>query len=179
MDEITRLIETYRSRGTAPEQSKLDALMDLERLRDPRIVPFLLGVLADPRELTPVRIHILKRLRNGNLVPADRLAVAWTILRVLSDRSNSDLRVHAAVALAEFTDIGGVPTLLGSLALDSDEAIDLRFSSFTSLQRAGPTSECVALLRQLLTDEALGRSARSVLSLWHVERGQDHGGPSC
>src|SRR5258708_7154301 len=45
-------------------------------------------------------------------------------------------------------------------------ALDLRYSAFTSLQRAGPTSESVSLLRQLTEDETLGRSARSLLSTW-------------
>ncbi len=169
MDEAGQLIETFRARATSSVRSKLDALMDLERLRDPRVVPFLLGVLADRREPTPVRIHVLKRLRNGNLLPAYRPVVAVAMLRVLSDRSSPDMRVDAALALAEFTEIDGVPTRLGRIALDPDEPIELRFAAFTSLQRAGPTTECVALLRQLQRDEALGRSARSVLSLWRLE----------
>lgn len=169
MDEAAQLIETFRARSTSSVRSKLDALMDLERLRDPRVVPFLLGVLADRREPTPVQIHVLKRLRNGNLLGAHLPVVVVALLRVLSDRSSPDMRVHAALALAEFTEVDGVPTRLGRLALDPDEPIELRFSAFTSLQRAGPTRECVGLLRQLLADEALGRSARSVLSLWRLE----------
>jgi len=57
-------------------------------------------------------------------------------------------------------------TTLGGLALDPDELIDLRYSAFTSLQRAGPTAECVALVQQLSADETLGGCARSLLSLW-------------
>ena len=169
MDEVGRLIETFRARATSSVRSKIDVLLDLERLRDARVVPFLLDVLADQREATPVRIHVLKRLRNGNLPPVYRAAVAEVILRILSDRSSPDLRVQAVLALAEFTDIHGVPTVLGHLALDPDEPIDVRFSAFTSLQRAGPTTECVAVLRQLLLDEVFDRSARRVLSLWRLE----------
>jgi hypothetical protein len=77
--------------------------------------------------------------------------------------------MQAALALAVFTDIDGVATALGGIALDSDEPIDLRYSAFTSLQRAEPTPECIALFRQLWTDEPLGPSARSVLSSWRVE----------
>ena len=171
MDEAERLIAAFRARATAPVRAKLDALLDLERLPHTRIVPFLLEVLADGQEPTPVRIHVLRRLRNGRLTPGDRPAVAEAILPVLSDRSSSDLRLQAALALAEFTDIDGVPTALGSLARDAAEPIDLRYSAFTSLQRAGPTPECVGLLRQLLTDEALGRSTRRVLAMWRVPCG--------
>jgi len=95
--------------------------------------------------------------------------VAAAILQVISDRSSPDLRLQASLGLGEFTDIAGVPTRLGRLALDSDEPIDLRYSAFTSLQRAGSTPECVTLLRELTTDEMLGRSARSLLSLWRLE----------
>jgi hypothetical protein len=127
-------------------------------------------VLVDRREPTKVRIHVLKRLRNGCHQPADRQSVAAeAILQVVSDRSSPDLQAQAVLALAEFTNIDGVQATLGGLALDPGEAIDVRYSAFTSLQRAGPTTEFVALLRQLLADDLLGRSARSVLSSWQLE----------
>ena len=59
--------------------------------------------------------------------------------------------------------------MLGSIALDLREPIDLRYSAFTSLERAGPVDECVEILRQLAVDEALGRSARSLLSTWKLK----------
>ena len=169
MDDVERLIEAFRARSTRSVLSKLDALLDLEQLDDPRIVPFLLHVLADQREPTEVRIHVLKRLRNGSLSSENRSLVAEAILQVVSDRSTPDLRLQAVLALAEFTDIDRVPATLGSLALDPGETIDVRYSAFTSFQRAGPTVECVAILRRLLADGMLGRSARTLLSLWHLE----------
>jgi hypothetical protein len=169
MDEVEQLMKAYESQATSLVVSKLSVLIDLEGLRDPRIVPFLLRVLADRREQTEVRIHVLKQLRNGRLLPECRPSVAEAILQVVSDRSSPDLRLQASLALAEFTDIAGVPTRLGRLALDSDEPIDIRYSAFTSLQRAGSTPECVTLLRELTTDGMLGPSARSLLSLWCVE----------
>jgi hypothetical protein len=146
----------------------LDVLLDLERLRDPRIVPFLLHVLSDRQEPAEVRIHVLKRLRNGTLAKELRPTVAHAIAQVVADRTSPDLRLHAALALAEFTDVDGVPATLGSLALDASEPLDLRYSAFTSLERAGPTPKCVALLRQLSADETLGPSARSLLSTWQL-----------
>jgi len=169
MDDVERLIEAFRARSTWSVLSKLDALLDLEQLDDPRIVPCLLHVLADQREPTEVRIHVLKRLRNGRLQPGDRQSVAEAVLMVLSDRSSPDLRLQAVLALAEFTNIDGVQATLGGLALDPGETIDVRYSAFTSLQRAGPTATCVAVLRQLSVDGMLGRSARSLLSLWRLE----------
>ena len=108
MDDVERLIEAFRARSTWSVLSKLDALLDLEQLDDPRIVPFLLHVLADQREPTEVRIHVLKRLRNGRLQPGDQQSVAEVVLMVLSDRSSPDLRLQAVLALAEFTNIDGV-----------------------------------------------------------------------
>ena len=168
MDEAERLIEAFRGRATSSVVSKLDALLDLERLGDPRVVPFLLEVLADRREPTEIRVHVLRRLRDARLIAGDRPAVAEAIVRVVSDRSSPALRLQTTLALAEFTDSDGVVTALGGLALDPAEPIDLRYSAFTSLQRAGPTTECVVLLQQLLPDEALGRSARRLLASWRL-----------
>ncbi len=125
-------------------------------------------MLADRREATPVRIHVLRRLRNGHSVPDYRPAIAEAIIRVLFERSSQELRLQAALALAHFTNIDRVLAALGRLVLDPDEPIDLRYSAFTSLQQAGASPECIALLRQLSTDEALGGSARSVLSAWRL-----------
>src|SRR5438034_232484 len=82
------------------------------------------------------------RRRNGCLTSNDRTPVAGAMMRVLDDRSSADLRLQAALALAEFTEVDGVAGSLGRLALDADEPIDLRYSAFTSLERTGPTSEC-------------------------------------
>ncbi len=100
MDEAERLIGAYKARSAWSVASKLDALLDLEQLDDPRIVPFLVHVLADQREPTEVRIHVLKQLRNGRPQPADRQSVAEAILQVVSDRSGPELRLQAVLALA-------------------------------------------------------------------------------
>ena len=60
--------------------------MDLERFSDPRIVPFLLQILSDHEEAAEVRIHVVKRLRNGRLASHDREAVALAIRSLLSTR---------------------------------------------------------------------------------------------
>lgn len=169
MDEAERLMKAFKARAGSPVASKLDALMDLERLGDARIVPFLLNVLADEREPAEVRIHVLRRLRDGRFMPGWRPSVAEAVRQLTSDNSSPRLRLKAALALAEFADLACVVNTLGSLALDPDELIDMRYSAFTSLQRAGPTAECVALVRQLSTDETLGGCARSLLTLWRLE----------
>jgi HEAT repeat protein len=171
MDELTRLVNLYRMRGPASAKSRLDVLMDLERVRDPRVVPFLLEVLGNPDETEEVRVHVVKQLRNGTgvLVPTDRPAVAQALADVLASQSREELRLQAALALGDFTHIEGVPSTLSSIALAGDESVDLRYAAFTALERAGPTPACIALLRRITRDDALGDAARSVLSAWHVE----------
>ena len=166
MDVVDRLIQAFRARATSSPVARLDVLIDLERLADCRVVPFLMDVVADRRESTPVRSHVLKRLRNGRLKPGRRPSVASALLDILADAASPQLQLDAAIALGEFVDLAGVPAALGCAALDPALPLDLRYSAFTSLERAGPTPECVALLRQLSHDDTLGRSAHSALSTW-------------
>jgi hypothetical protein len=170
MDELQRLVDLYRTREVSPVKSKLDVLMDLERVRDPRVVPFLLQVLMNPHESEEVRIHVVKQLRKGSglLVPADRAIVAKVIGEVLTDAPAEDLRLQAALSLGDFTQIAGVLPTLSTIALARDDSIDLRYAAFTAIERAGPTPEAIAALRQITCDETLGDAARSVLSAWHV-----------
>jgi hypothetical protein len=170
MDDVERRIQAFSARGAMNSPAaKLDVLMDLERLPDGRVVSFLLQVLGDPGEPSEVRMHVLKRLRNGPLTAGERSSVAGTLGELMLKGSSIDLRLQAALALGEFADIPGVPTALGLLALEPQELLDLRYSAFTSLERAGPTRECVNLLRQLSNDEMLGRSAQSALARWHLD----------
>jgi hypothetical protein len=170
MDEVERLVDTYRLRASAPVKSKLALLIDLEQVRDPRVVPFLLKVLRDRHEVEEVRIHVLKELRNGNglVVRANRPSVARAICDVFGDASTVELRLQAALALGEFTDTDGVLASLGAVCLAHEESIDLRYAAFTSLERAGPRPDCIALLQQMVSDETFGHSARNVLSAWHI-----------
>jgi len=171
MAEFERLVEAYAGRAAGCPGSKLDLLMDLERIRDPRVLPFLLKVMADPHEAEEVRVYVVKQLRNadGLVAPADRPLVARVIADVLADGSTLDVRVQAALALGEFVKVEGVLRNLGVVCLAREESIDLRYAAFTSLERAAPAPECIALLRQLTNDETLGGSARSVLSAWHID----------
>jgi hypothetical protein len=114
-------------------------------------------------------MHVLKRLRNGPLTVDERSTVAGVLCELMLRGSSVELRLQAALALGEFTDIRGVLSALGSVALESQELLDLRYSAFTSLERAGSTPECVNLLRQLSNDEMLGRSAQSALARWHFD----------
>jgi hypothetical protein len=158
-------------RGSTSPASRIDVLMDLERMGDVQVVPFLLEVLGDLDEPDTVRIQVLKELRSQDLLlsTGDRASVAKAVGDVLVDNANEELRLQAALALGEFTDIDGVLVTLSTISLARNESIDLRYAAFTSLERGGPIPECVALLRQISSDETLGRCARSVLSAWHID----------
>jgi HEAT repeats len=169
MDELERLIDAYRSRASASVPSKVDVLIDIERVGDSRVVPFLLTVLGDDQEPDDVRVYVLKQLRNGRrLVAAERPRVAGAIGELLAEEGPADLRLQAALALGQFIEIDGVLPILNAVCLAKDESIDLRYAAFTSLERAGPTPESIAMLRAMFNDDTLGRSARSVLSAWHA-----------
>jgi hypothetical protein len=166
-DEVDRLMQAFIDLGAAASStSKLDILMDLERLDDPRIVPFLVGELADESQPTEVRTHLVRRLRNGRLTPDERRLVALVMCQILGRNGDLDLRLQTAIGLGELTDVEGVLAALGTLALAPDEPIDLRYSVFTSMQRAGPTPDCVALLQALTHDPTFGLAAANVLATW-------------
>jgi hypothetical protein len=105
-------------------------------------------------------------LRNGSLAPGDRRLVAGLLCLLLQRDGQRNPRLQSALALGEFTDVERVVAALGTLALAPDEPIDLRYSAFTCMQRAGPAAECIALLQELARDETLGRAAPNVLAAW-------------
>jgi hypothetical protein len=170
MDELERLVGLYRTRKASSARSKLDVLIDLERVRDSRVVPFLLMVLADRDEREEVRIHIVRQLRTdtGVLVPSDRPVVSEALRDVLTDTSAAGLQLQAALALGDFVECEGVLSSLTALSLAQNASIDLRYAAFTSIERAGPGAQGIAVMRQIAADDALGNAARSVLSAWHT-----------
>jgi hypothetical protein len=168
MDEVDRLMELLSANNASSAAAKIPLLVSLDRVRDPRVVPFLLRLLSDESQQVEVRTQVVRLVRNGRLTPDERHRVAHQLIALLRQDSALALRLQVAYALGEFTDVPGVVAGLGNVAL-ADGAIDLRYAAFTSLQRAQHVPECVGVLRQLVRDEALGPSARRVLSAWRLE----------
>jgi hypothetical protein len=167
MDDIDQLIEAFGSRGKSDHSAwKLDILMDLGRFRSPKAVAFCVGVVADGDEPPDVRADALRRLREATLTPAERVEVSDATLQALACRPSLDLRLLAALALGDFVDIAAALVALGALAANVDEPLELRYNAFTSLQRAGPTPTCLAIMRGLASDETLGQSALALLASW-------------
>src|SRR4029079_10801045 len=100
MDPVDQLINSYSSQNTARVFRKLDVLMDIEHLRDPRVVPFLLSVVQDPREPIEVRSRIVRMLRAAQSCDVAAEPVALALCELLVDRTIPDLRVAAALTLA-------------------------------------------------------------------------------
>jgi hypothetical protein len=169
MDEVDTLLQAFGSRGKRNQSLwKLDVLLDLGRLVDPRVVQFLAVVATDIDEPLDVRLEALLRLRDSAQSPGGRVLAAGAGLTVLAAGSDGRIRLRAAIVLGDFVDVDGVLSALGMLAAAGSEPTELRYNAYTSLQRAGPTTACVGILRSLSDDETLGQSARALMATWGV-----------
>jgi hypothetical protein len=167
---VDGLIQAFRAVKPVHDSiSKLDVLMDFERLDDPRSFSFLIGVLRDPTEPEDVRFEVLTRLSDAGLAIRRRRRVGRAIRQLLLRETRSTrLRLQAAMAAAKFTDADGMVDALRTVLLDVDAPCELRYYAFTSLHAAGPRAETFELLNQLRTDESLGRCAQGLLVEWGV-----------
>jgi hypothetical protein len=167
MEQIERLIDAFNARAK-PNYStwKLNVLMDLAQCDGPRVVAFLATVVTDTEEPKDVRLDALRRLREACHAPGERVQMAEASLQILSRQSPIGLRLHAALVLGDVVDVRDVLKAVAALAQDADEPIELRYTAFTSLQRAGPMPECRMHLQILSEDETLGPSARAVIRAW-------------
>jgi hypothetical protein len=169
VDNVDALIRAFESRGKRDQSLwKLDVLLDLGRLVDPRVVRFLAAIATDVDEPLDVRLEALSRLREVAQSPSDRLVAASAGLAALATGSDDRVRLRAALVLGDFVDVDGVLSALGTLAAAECEPTELRYDAYTSLQRAGPTTACVAILRSLSNDETFGQSTRALMASWGV-----------
>jgi hypothetical protein len=165
VDELIQAYRTVEPRGDSVR--KLDVLLDIERIDEPRALGFLLGVLEDPGEPEPVRIDVLRRLSDAGLAGDWRLRVGQAVSAVvLHEAPDGRLCLEAALALARFTDIAAVVDALRTVLENAAAPCELRYYAFTSLHSAGPTTEIVQLLHRLLMDEEFGRCAGGLLAEW-------------
>jgi hypothetical protein len=118
----------------------------------------MVGRIDETAVVLPSRRYVSSLTRAG----------ARALIDVLTDTSSVEVRLQAALALADFTQIGTVLSSLTSVSLTRDESIDLRYAAFTSIERPGATPEAIASLREIVRDETMGDAARSVLSAWQV-----------
>jgi HEAT repeat protein len=165
-DEVGRRLRQVADRSVETAW-RLDMLLDLGRIADPRVVAVLLGVLSDCSEPVSVRLAVLRHLRDRSDTHMRRTEAAEVLRRLVRDRrTNLALRGQAALALGDYTDLRHVVADLGAVCGEATDSFDVRYAAFISLQCAGPTPECIALLRRISEDETLGQSARSILASW-------------
>ena len=93
---------------------------------------------------------------------------ARVALATQAPESDSQIRLRAAIVLGDFVDAEGVLSALGALAGAEREPTELRYTAYTSLQRAGPLAACVDILRTLRADETFGPSATALMASWGV-----------
>lgn len=172
-DDIAQLIEAFGARGRRGQATwKLDVLMDLGRIDDDRARAFLAAVTTDGDEPPEVREDALRRLRDVSVGPDARRLVAQAGVVALAQTGAGTgvlaVRLQAAIVLGDVVEIAGVLAALGVVAADPVEPIELRYTAFTALERAGPTADCLAILRPLADDEALGQAVRGLLTSWRV-----------
>ncbi len=175
MDELDRLLQVYQARPSAPALWKLDVLMDLEPLSDVRILPFLLQVLVDHAEPAEVRMRVIQHLRDAGRAAESKTSVADALTSVVADGSSPDLRLAAVLALTDFTSMTGVSSMLGVVAADEAEPIEVRYCALTALERASYTPELAGKMRQLASDQLLGDAARALLATWRVHEREGFG----
>jgi hypothetical protein len=166
-DEVGRLLRRVADPNVETTW-RLDALLDLGRVEDPRVARVLLGVLSETSEPSSMRLGVLRHLRDWSDAHEPRAEVAEVLRGLLRDRLTTPpgLRAQAALALGDYTDLPQVVADLGAVCGEATDAFDIRYAAFTSLQWAGPIPDCIALLRQISDDETLGHAARSILASW-------------
>lgn len=166
MDDVACVLAQFDQRRRLSAKSKIDLLLNVQDIQDPRVLAFLLRVAADTDELSEVRSHVIKTMRTRPIAADARIPVARAVGTILLCDASFIVRAQCALTLAEFTDVAGVAHMLGTVALDGGEPLDVRYSAFISLERTGPRPECVEAVQKLSADETFGRSARRLLSMW-------------
>ena len=168
VDSVGQLILAFRAVEPRSDTArKLDLLLDLDRIDDPRVLSFLLGVLRDDGEPERVRVEVLSRLRDVPLPDREHRRVGRAIGRLtLIESVHMELRLQAALVLGKFVDVEGVVDALGVVLMDEAAPPELRYNAFTSLYLRGPTVDTVELLTTLTSDETLGPCAGHLLRAW-------------
>ncbi len=168
VDSVGQLIHAFQAVEPRSDAAhKLDLLLDLDRVDNPRVLSFLLGVLRDDLEPERVRIEVVSRLRDAPLPDREHRRVGRAIGRLtLVESSQMELRLQAALVLGKFVDVEGVVDALGVVLMDESAPPELRYNAFTSLYLSGPTVDTVELLNKLTADETLGPCAGHLLRAW-------------
>jgi len=165
------LIRRYGEVGTnEPRHDKIQIVQELEAQLDPQGIAFLAAIIATENEYDLARIEALKAVQiagfDGDL---DRSVVAEAIIEAVAD---PDLLVQqwACIAASSFVDLPGVHAKIASTLRDASADLDVRHNCLFALERLGPHSDNLALLRSLAHDPEIGIHVRRVLEAWKARQ---------
>jgi hypothetical protein len=176
-DLVADAIARFRAAPDGDEEIPLDVIAQLEEARDPRIVPFLLEVVADLGGLDLARVEVCEvlKLREG-MTAAERTAAAKALATVLFDDEDGDVRNYAAMALSSFFDLPAARAAVERVLLDGREERNVRHNALFAIERSGSSPENTRLLQKLDADPELARSARRILGEWDPFDPESNGG---
>jgi len=148
------------------EQNQLNAIIELSRSNDHRVLPFFLEVLQNEMANYLVRIQILKALRSGSHSAEDHFRIGQAVQQVLMFNEDNDVRIYAAETSARYLDVLDTQQIAQRIVLDQEDDEDVRIGVFTALEKLGPTRQTIDLMRELLSDDILAKYAQRVLNDW-------------
>ncbi|MFD9606709.1 HEAT repeat domain-containing protein [Streptomyces sp. NPDC059970] len=163
LDGRERLIEEFRALPATSDR-KREIVAELDDTPD--ALPFLIAVVADPREYDLARVEAATILRLWPPSdPATARTAARALLAALNDPEEDLVRQYAAEALGPYADD---PAVHGALAasLKPDEDPLVRHNALAAVEEAGPSDARTDVLRALTQDRDLGRAAARILTAW-------------
>jgi hypothetical protein len=170
MDNVERLLELFRSTPSTTDTAgsgKVKVVVALEdHLGDPRVLPFLVSVIADRPEYDLARIECIKILHLWPPATATgRQQVGRAIAAALQADDDDLVRQYAAMSLGPYVCEDGVFEALTTAVLLDDD-VEVRYNALAAIEEAGPDTRNVELLRRLTGDLELGTAATRTLHAW-------------
>lgn len=167
-DHVDELIARFRAAVVTGQESaaKIDILLELVRVDDPRVARFLIAVAGDSNEYDLARIQALKTLELREVEAGARDDVVRMISRILQDDEDDEVRSYAARALAGFVDVQGVLEIATGRVLDPDEDDDVRHNAFFAIERSKPTPQAIGAMERCREEAEFRKGASRVLARW-------------
>jgi len=147
---------------------KLEILGQLEELGDEEVTEFYLEVLAR-EDYDLARIEVLEILKFRAVPQQDRAGVGRAIINVMLTDADADTRTYATESLFAYMNTPGAFEALNIVLTDPNLGLNQRFAAFTPLERSGYSSQAAEILRRVISDPELSRSALRILIHWSAE----------
>jgi hypothetical protein len=170
MNQIEELIAAFDrvTVDTKGEEFQKTAIVTSlkEYLSHERVLAFFERVIADITEYDLARVECLKILE---LLDPDQfqgsMQLAQTAARALANDADGLVRQYAAMALGPYCKSEIVRDAL-TRAVTIDEDLDVRHNALAAIKEGGYSEWAVAVLKRLVGDPDLGRTAQETLVTW-------------